>query len=53
MIFWLVEWYLHNDVVDGDVDEFHKESDEAHDRKANRCCHGNLLEFYNMSEHRR
>lgn len=37
--------YLHNDVVDGDVDEFDKESNEAHNGKSNRCCHGNLLEF--------
>lgn len=38
-------WYLHNDVVDGDVDEFDKESNEAHDGKANCCCHGDFLEF--------
>lgn len=41
----LIVYYLHNDVVDGDVDEFDKESNEAHDGKSNCCCHGNLLEF--------
>lgn len=37
-----------NDVVDGDVDEFDKESNEAHDGKSNCCCHGNLLEFFSI-----
>lgn len=37
--------YLHNDVVDGDVDELDKEPNEAHNGKPNRRCHGDLLEF--------
>lgn len=37
--------YLHNDVVDGDVNEFDEETNETHDSKPNRCSHGNLLEF--------
>lgn len=37
--------YLHNDVVDGDVDEFDEETDETHDGKPDRCGHGNFLEF--------
>ncbi len=41
----LIVDYLHNDVVDGDVDEFDKESNEAHDGESNCCCHGNLLEL--------
>uniref|UniRef100_A0A0E9W7W9 Uncharacterized protein n=1 Tax=Anguilla anguilla TaxID=7936 RepID=A0A0E9W7W9_ANGAN len=35
-----------NDVVDGDVYEFDKESNEAHDSKSNCSCHGNFLEFF-------
>eukprot|EP00306_Pavlova_sp_CCMP459_P008976 CAMPEP_0185155198 /NCGR_PEP_ID=MMETSP1139-20130426/281_1 /TAXON_ID=298111 /ORGANISM="Pavlova sp., Strain CCMP459" /LENGTH=100 /DNA_ID=CAMNT_0027720085 /DNA_START=615 /DNA_END=913 /DNA_ORIENTATION=- len=34
-----------DDVVDGDEDELHEETDEAHDRKANRCRHGDLAEL--------
>ena len=37
--------YLHNDVVDWDVDKFDEETNEAHDGKPDRCGHGNLLEF--------
>ena len=37
--------YSHNDVVDGDVDEFDKESNKAHDRKTNGCCKSYLLKF--------
>lgn len=37
--------YLHNDVVNGDVDQLHKEANEAHDGKAYCCCHGDLLEL--------
>jgi hypothetical protein len=36
---------LHNDVVDGNVDELNKEANEAHQAEANSCGHGNLLEF--------
>lgn len=38
--------YLHDDVVDGDVDEFDEEADEAHDGKPDRCGHGNFLELW-------
>ena len=34
-----------NDVVDGNVDEFHKESNEAHDGEANSGGNSNLLEL--------
>lgn len=37
--------YLHDDVVDGDVNEFDEETDEAHDGKPNGCGHGYLLEL--------
>lgn len=37
--------YLHNDVVDGDVDQFDKVADETHDSKSYCCCHCNLLKF--------
>ena len=37
---------LHNDVVDWDMNELHKEPNEPHDGKAHRCCHGNPLELY-------
>ena len=35
----------HNDVVDGDVDELDKETNEAHETKANSSCYGYLSEF--------
>ena len=35
----------HNDVVDGDVDELHKEANEAHETKANSSGYGYLGEF--------
>ena len=34
-----------NNVVDGDVNEFDEEADEAHDGEANGCGDGNLLEL--------
>ena len=37
--------YLHNNVVDRDVNELDKKSNESHDGKANSCGHGNLLEL--------
>ena len=37
--------YLHNDVVDGDVDELHEEPNESHDGKPNSSGHGNFLEL--------
>lgn len=39
---------LHNDVVDGDVDQLDKESDEPHDGKADRRRHRNLLELLSV-----
>ena len=36
---------LHNDVVDGNMDEFDEETDEFHDGRSNGCCHDNLLEL--------
>jgi hypothetical protein len=36
---------LHNDVVDGNVDELDEEANEAHQAETNSCGHGNLLEF--------
>lgn len=41
----LFKAYLHNDVVNGDVDELDEEPNKAHDCKTNRCCHGNLLKL--------
>ena len=38
--------YLHNDVVDGDVNELHKKPDEAHNGESYRCRHGNLLKLW-------
>lgn len=42
---WRCSCYLHNDVVDGNVDEFDKEANESHDGKTDSCGHGNFLEF--------
>ena len=36
----------HDDVVDGDMDQFHEESNESHDTETNSGCHGNLLELF-------
>lgn len=41
----LSNYYLHNDIVDGDVNEFDEETDEPHDGKSDGCCHGDLLEL--------
>lgn len=38
-------FYLHDDVVDRDVNEFDEETNETHDGKSNGCGHGDLLEF--------
>merc|ERR1719158_152507 len=35
-----------NNVIDGDVDEFDKESNETHQRKSNSCCNCNLLKLF-------
>ena len=34
-----------DDVVDGNVDQFDKEADEAHDSESNGGCNSDLLEF--------
>ena len=36
---------LHQDVVDGDVNELHKVADEAHDGEPHCRCQGDLLEL--------
>lgn len=38
--------HLHNDVVDWNMDEFNKESNESHDRKTNSSGKSNFLEFF-------
>lgn len=35
-----------DDVVDGNVDQFDKEADEAHDGESNSGSNSNLLEFF-------
>lgn len=37
--------YLHNDVIDWDMDQLDKESNKTHDSESNSCGHCNLLEF--------
>ena len=34
-----------DDVVDGNVDQFDKETNEAHDSESNGGCNSDLLEF--------
>ena len=41
----LLPFYLHNDVIDWNVDKFHEKSNKSHNRKSNSCCHGNLLKL--------
>lgn len=36
----------HTNVIDTDMDQFHKEVKESHDSKPHFCGHGNLLEFF-------
>ena len=36
---------LHQYVVDGDMNELHKETNEAHDGEPQCCCQGDLLEL--------
>merc|ERR1712142_336472 len=38
----------HDDVVDGDVDEFDKEADESHDGEPNGGRNRNLLELFSV-----
>lgn len=38
--------YLHNDIVDGNVYQFYKESYESHDGKSYSSGYGNLLKFW-------
>jgi len=37
-----------DDVVDGDVDQLDKESDESHDGETNDCGKSNFLEFLSV-----
>lgn len=37
-----------DDVIDRDMDQFHKEANESHYGKSYCCCHGNLLEFFSI-----
>ena len=37
--------YLHNDVVNGNVDKFHEKSNESHNTKANCGSNSNFLEL--------
>jgi hypothetical protein len=39
--------YSHNDVVDGDVNQFHKEANETHNTESYRSGNCNFLEFWN------
>ena len=38
--------HLHNDVIDGDVDEFDKEANESHDGKADGGGESDFLKLY-------
>lgn len=38
----------YNDVIDGDVYQLDKESDETHYTESYECGHGNLLEFFSV-----
>ena len=40
--------YSANDVVDWDVNQFDKKSDEAHDSKTDACGDSNLLELFSV-----
>lgn len=42
--------YSHNDVVDGDVNQFDEETDETHDGEPDRRGHGDFLEFWKNRE---
>jgi hypothetical protein len=42
---WQNNCYSHNDVVYGDVNQFHKEADEPHNTESYCSCNGNFLEF--------
>jgi len=35
----------HDNIIDGDMDELHKESNESHYAKSNCCGHSYFLEF--------
>ena len=40
--------YLHNDVIDGDMDELDKEANEAHNSESDSSCESDLLEFLSI-----
>lgn len=37
-----------NDVINRNMDQFHKKANESHYSKSYCCCHGNLLEFFSI-----
>lgn len=47
----LLNKYLHNDVVDWNVNKFNEESNESHYAKTNGSSNGNLLKFCNNKEY--
>lgn len=36
---------IHNDIIDGNVNQFDKKPNESHNCKANSSCHSNFLKF--------
>ena len=40
--------YLHNDIVDGNMNELDEEANESHDGKTDGCGNGDLLELCNL-----
>ena len=39
----------HDNVINRDMDQFHKEANKFHDSKSYCCGHGSLLEFFSMN----
>lgn len=39
---------LYNDVIDRNMDQFNKETNESHDGKTNSCSKGNFLKFFSI-----
>ena len=37
-----------NDVINRNMDQFHKKANESHYSETYCCCHGNLLEFFSI-----
>lgn len=38
--------YLHDDVINRDMDQFHKKANKSHYSKSYCCCHGNLMDSF-------